>query len=199
MVKPKNLPLIQRIDPEFQAEKTQEFEEHIERLQLLSQYVTQKRLLERLSNSQPSLAERIEPKDIEVPQPVPAKELPRFKKTKIMNRQNEYYVLFDAAAQRLQIIHGKWKIEMARNLQSTPSDESLTRRYEAMGRVFSRFQEVNQAFQDEYQGKLTHAQWRYVKRDLKAIGKVEIKALHSRWDKISMAVAELKDIFNYLE
>lgn len=199
VVKPKVLPLIKRIDLEFQAEKSLEYDEHIERLRLQHEYVVQKRLIEQLSDNPLPLADRIAPKEIEVPQPVPAKELPQFKKTKIMLRQNEYYVLFDAAAERLQSIHDKWKTEMARNLSLASPDGSLTHRYEQMGRVFAKFQEVNQAFQDDYQGKLTYAQWRYIKRDLKEIGKVKIHCLHARWDIVSTAVAGLRNLFEYLE
>lgn len=197
-IKPKILPLIKRIDPEFTAEIAAEYEEHTARQRTLHKLLRERSLLDRI---QPTpLADRLTspPPPPVLPMPAPAKELPQFKKTKIMKRQSEFYKMFDAAATRLGRVHDRWKIEMAKVLREVPANPDRLKRHEEIGVLLTRFNAVNTQFSDEYQGKLTNAHWRYVKRDLKRISRIPLYNVDGRWEDISRDLVTIKDIFDYL-
>ena len=89
--------------------------------------------------------------------------------------------------------------EIARTYEEIPAPIEKLRRYEEVGELFRRFNKLNLSFEEDYQGKLTHSQWRAIKRDLKKIEKVKIYHVDERWDIISTELAELKDAFKYLD
>ena len=156
---PKTKPVTYFVDLEYRAEKYAEFEEEIKNKALISRLLTLRERLEISQQARPSLEERLELPPIDLPKlPLEREELPQFKKTKILKRQNEYYTMFEATAKRLQQLHPTLMKEMAKAYEEVPVSTEKLQRYQDVGQLFKRFDRVNKAFEEDYQGKLTHSQ-----------------------------------------
>ena len=188
VVRPKNLPLIRRIDPEFQAIKAQEHDEDLARMAMLSCLLIKKHRLE----------DRIALNNTPAGSPLPVQQeiqfnipdsLPQFKKTKILNRQEEYNRMLEATAIRLQRLYDRLVVETKND------DEPAIPHIDKLRAIFTRFDNINRSFDEEYQQKLTHSQWRALKRDLKRVGKIDMTSLGTRWRTICMTLVEQEDLF----
>ncbi|KAI0346053.1 hypothetical protein BDW22DRAFT_1417420 [Trametopsis cervina] len=100
-----------------------------------------------------------------------------------MLRQTEYNRMFEAAALRLGPVYDRLLQEL-----NKPSIPGLVKeRYDRIVVLLGQFSKVNLTFDEEYQGKLTHSQWRRIKRDLKAIGRCNLSNLDTNWDNAKMS------------
>ena len=88
---------------------------------------------------------------------------------------------------------------MAKLMQVSPIDPTRLRHLTEIGAILDRFQEINTRFDTEYQGKLTNAQWRKVKRDLKRIKGLPLFNLETRWEEVIGPLLTLRNIFEYLD
>lgn len=194
IVKPTTTPLINRVDPEFQAAKTVEHKENLARMRELSQLLQKRRLLDRISDSKPSLADRIDPiSNLTLMYPrIPVKELPMFKKTKIMRCQDEISTMIDATAKRLGRVYNKVRAEHSSLLVCVPARPDLEQRYTRILKLVGRFNTLNIDFTVEYQRNLTGSRTWSIKRDLKAIGRMDFHLIHKRWDEISTKLASFE-------
>jgi len=181
--KPVYRPLVHR---PFDPIRAQEADERIKRLRRLAHLIQKRKLLDRLSDTKPPLLERIEPR---TPEYQPPDELPpglHFRKTKILRRIEEYGNIFEATVERLEPVF--LKLKTAKGISS-----EVREKLEKMGTEFNTLW----TDLDQRGSKLTNKQWRYIKRDLKRIGRVSFTNLSTRFVEVCNELAALDITFAY--
>lgn len=160
VIKPKNVPLIKRFDPEFTAAIMAEHEQELADKRLCANLLQKRRLLDRVEGAvKLPLADRIAPPSApyKPPQPIPS-DL-HFRKTKLMSRQREYLEMLDAVFKRVTPVYKKVK--------DTGTGEKIVELFDVLDQISGMFE------RNETDG-FTHKQWRQLKRDFKAIGRIDM-------------------------
>ena len=214
VVKPIVRPLIKRIlSPEYIAERDAAYEADLVYMRQVADIIAQKRRLEeRLQN--PPLLSRISAARPETPEPVepePEKVLPKFHKTKHTRRYTDYAKMVDAAAKSIDRLRVHWKKSYDRLEEELVPNGTLQLAHERTGSTLCQVDRFLLLW-NKGVPTWTHKEWRYIKRDLKAIeaameerpdkgGKARKLDMGSKEDlwKIIDNVAKLKDIFTYLK
>lgn len=147
-------------------------------------------LLERIVISNPHKFDHVA-KRRRLPKPVyrPPDELPpglHFRKTKILRRIEEYGNIFEATVERLEPVF--LKLKTAKGISS-----EVREKLEKMGTEFNTLW----TDLDQRGSKLTNKQWRYIKRDLKRIGRVSFTNLSTRFVEVCNELAALDITFAY--
>lgn len=179
--KPKPVVVITpKLSPEEYQELEAEYREEMLRKRLISRITLHERkLADRISSPPPPLIQRIAPAEPEAP--APPTELPKFHKTKILKRIDEFNIIFDATHKRLRPLIERLQVE------DELEDEDKHVRVEIdTRRMLWEFWDWLQLAreQDEFKHELTNAQWRKMKGNLKRIGKVDLSDLENRLETI---------------
>lgn len=141
----------------------------------------QRTLLERMSSS-PSTPSLPLIQRISKPLYTPAPPLPKdikFRKTKIILREQDYWKLILATKKRLDIIDEKCNYTDV----CDADDDDLEKLMNDFFQLYIHFRERTDSF--------THSQWRAIKRDCKAVGSISLKSLNSNWDQVCAQLAAL--------
>lgn len=179
-----------RFDPELRAEADAQYEIDTLRLRLLNEDMRKQSLAERIGEPHISLEQRLEhfPAVVEELGVEPEKVLPKFKKTKIMNRQREYGDMIDSVARKLGRLHDILTQKMS---QEAAHPTQMMSKYLDVAQVITAFNKLNTSW-EEYQGKLTNKQWRVLKADLKGFKDIRVYELADRWEEIIGKIAGMK-------
>ena len=149
----------------------------------------QQTLIERLDPPpppSPSLLERIE---VPPPEHKPVPQNIKFRKTSILHRVQDYTKLFEATTERLNPVIRKMDY-----LEQTEGQDFSDIK-EWVGRIDELYQNL-ESYAHDY--KLTHKQWRMIKRDLKAIGGVSFHKLTDRFSEICQDLRNLGNLFLFI-
>lgn len=155
--------------------------EHTNRLRLLSSLIQEQNLLDRIDNSPPPipLRNRIDPAPMEI-EPIQAyPQGARFRKSKIILREKEFWNIILAADERLQIIDDKSEV------RDVHEDH-----WDGYQELMNNFKDFKDTFK-ERADKFTNKNWRYIRKDLNAIRRVSLRSLGSRWDEVCAEIAAL--------
>ena len=135
--------------------------------------------LERIAtNTAPvPLAQRITPSPYTIP--LPLSQRLHFRKTKIVLREKEFQPLIDATDERLQVIRDKGDTLLVK--------ETLADDVEMFLSNFKKFKDSFHQNSDKY----TNKNWRYIKRDLKAVKDIPFRDINNRWDQVCEELAAL--------
>ena len=205
VVKPRSVPLIKRLDPEYRemiAEDQHEHDKSLARKRRWAEEIQQNSLLKRLNVKKADklpLLQRItseEPPSTSTTYRIPEKKIRKISTDK---RHDDYKVLINATQTRLDSLYKRIK-EEEYDLTQHPN-KHIQERYESVAKLIDYVDQVVGIFKDkDLSTHLTNADWRKLKRDVKAIGRISFDNLDRRWDFIAESLAELevKGAFSYL-
>ena len=206
VVQPRHTPLIKRLDPEYRAmiaEDQREHDESLARKCRWAEEIQQKTLFERLNIKKAeklSLLQRIEledsPLDLSEAYNIPAKKIRKHSTDK---RHDEYAKMANATDRRLTTLCRRI-VEEGYDLTQHP-DKVVRERYESVTRLVDYVYQVAVLFKDKDKTRhFTNRDWRKLKVDFKAIGRVSLDNLDRNWDFIAKSLAEIEagGAFNYL-
>ena len=179
---PAHKPIIHRpYDPEL----AQQSQDDINRLSLLARLTHERRLLDRISEPAPPLIERIAPA-YEAPQPLPDV---HFRKTKIIERTKNFTTMFEATATRLEPLMQKVQAFEEEEGGTIPERKQLSQMLDGLDTLYYEL--------EAKAPKLSNKHWRFIKRDLKRIGKVSFHDLSTRYKEIVSELVALHITFEY--
>lgn len=172
-------PAVNHIDPDFIAEKLAELSFDIDRQRLLATLLSERRLLDRISDAPPPipLIERIEPKRFTFNQDIP--DGLRFRRSKIILREQELGKVINATSKRLGTLQGKAD---ARGVKDELDEGWLT--------LMANFKTFKMSFESKTD-KYTNKQWRLIRKDLNAVKRIKFRDLDNSWEDVCAEIAAL--------
>ncbi|KAI0083779.1 hypothetical protein BDY19DRAFT_910328 [Irpex rosettiformis] len=205
VVKPRCTPLIKRLDPEYRemiAEDQHERDESLARKRRWAEEIQQESLLERLAIQKAEKLSLLERMDLQYPgSPYASYSIPNKKIRKISTdkRHDDYLTLVNTTAERLNILR-QHLVDEGTRLSQRPS-ERIKERHQSVAKLIDYVDQVVDIFRDkDLTSGLTHSDWRALKRDCKAIGRVKFDNLDKRWNFVAQSLAniEVGGAFSYL-
>lgn len=172
-------PAVNHYDPDFIAEKLAEFSIDVNRQRLHAFLLHERRLLDRISDAPPPipLLERIEPKQFTFNKDIP--ESLRFRRSKIMLREQELGKVINATSNRLGTLQGKADV---RGVKDEHNEAWLT--------LMANFKVFKMTFKSKVD-KYTNKQWRLIKKDLKDVKRIKFRDLDNSWENVCAEIAAL--------
>ena len=152
---------------------------HIKNLAHLSNLVSQVKLIDRISSETTLLDRLSDPPTYTPPKPMP-KDI-RFRKSRIISREEEYTRLIDATGKRLEYIREQM---LKREVKYS---------YEGgMEKLMENFDNLRDSWKKESDRFKDH-QWKWFRKDCKAVGRVKFNniELEKRWREICSELAAL--------
>lgn len=169
-------PVNTSVNEDYLAQCIADTRQHIQHLQNLAALTQEQQRLERLTISQ-APSPPIKPKQLRLIDRVAhAPPMPdiHFRKSKIILREKEYTDMIDATDKRLKLIREDDRERPEKSLDN-------------MAILFKNFDTLKDSYHQKTD-KLTNRQWRLLKRDLKAVKRID---LEGKWENICMEIAAL--------
>lgn len=180
------------LDYNYVVQLLKDQQEELDNLAHLANLLSQRRLLDRISDPVPSLIQRMG--DLSIDERHSVKPLPKdlkFRKSKIMSREEEYERMMEATSRR---------IEKVQDLLNEGRGINGELKKQGVEDLFRNFYDLEDTWKD-LADKFTPVQWSWFRKDMKAVGKINLKGIavkQSRWEEAisELAALGLENRFN---